>query len=256
MIKKRRPHEIHRQPASRQPVSEWPRCGFDSPAPRPLGEESCSIRILVYSKLRLFPARLACRRPERRMFPSCFYLSKRRAYISRQCGIGHVAKSVRANRIAGAAWADKNSGTSFVDGVLGNGVVASGIVWAFIIDVNAGLRAAVNDVRFRRVPIATKIDGIEALGSANVVGLNTCIVGKSVSGVAGSGDPQLCALDDVGRDAYARRCINQNSGGAIAWRLGVASAARWVDVNVVSHVVGCDRAGCAKSDLNAVLRDG
>ncbi len=81
--------------------------------------------------------------------------------------------------------------------------------------MNAGLRAAVNDVRFRRIPIAAEIDGIEGLGSADVIGLNTCVVGSSESGIARGDDCKLRTFNRVGSDAYSGRCIDQYSRGTM-----------------------------------------
>ena len=98
-----------------------------------------------------------------------------RAGITRQRRVSHVQKGIRSSGIARAR-TQKNPGAGFVDRVACYSVAASGRWRARIIRVDAILAAAVDNVRFGRIPVAAKIDGIVELGSPDMVRRNDCAV--------------------------------------------------------------------------------
>lgn len=153
------------------------------------------------------------------------------AIAARQRRIGNVHESIGTDCIARAARTDQNPGAGFVNRISVYGVAASGRGRARIVQVDAGLGAAIDRIRLRRIPIAAKIEGIEILRSAHMVRLNDRPVSSSEVGWVRHGDNcKLRTLHRIAGNGDAGRVVNQNAGRAIG-RTGV---------NVVRHIVARD----------------
>ena len=102
--------------------------------------------------------------------------------VSCQHRVIYVQEGVRTgsahrDRVGRSQWAFKNPGTSFVDRVACYEVATSSGWRARIVQVDAILAAAVDDIALHRISIATNVDGIEGLGSTDMVRLD----GRAVS---------------------------------------------------------------------------
>jgi hypothetical protein len=174
----------------------------------------------------------------------------RRADITRQRRVRHVQVGVRSSRIPRTR-SQQDPGARLVNRIASYGGAASGGWRALTIHVDAGLRAAIDNVRLRRIPIAAKIDGIEELGTPDMIQPNDRAVGSERCRRRRGDNSKLRALHRIAGDGYVGRAVNQDPGGS-STRWGTT---RWVYVDVVNYVVGCDFARRPVTYLNAVLGD-
>src|SRR3981081_1560189 len=98
----------------------------------------------------------------------------------------------------------------------------------------------------RGIFAAAKINGIELLGTPNMVRGDHRVIRGPIYGVRNGSDAELCALHGVTRDDYATRGKNQNSGTC-----GGAGPS----VDVIRNGIPGNFPGGTKANLNAVLRD-
>jgi len=129
--------------------------------------------------------------------PSRRWTSSGGTYISGLRRVSHVEECIRT-RYCACTRSQKNSSTSFVDRIVGYGVVVSAP--AAVIRVDARLGAAVDGVRFRGVGVAAQIDGVEELGATNFVGGDCGAVPRTIGGVSIRADTKLGAADAIFRD--------------------------------------------------------
>src|SRR5258708_35596180 len=170
-----------------------------------------------------------------------------RAGVTRLRRVSHVEKSIWSGRV-GCARTQKNPRAGFVNRITHYSVVDAGRWRTLAIHVDAILAAAIDNIRFGKIPIAAKIDGVVELGSPDMVRRNdraVCSLGRRRRH---GNNSVLRALHCIAENVYSGRAIDQDPRGPIT-----CGAIRWVYVDVVSYIVGCDAGRRSITDLNAVL---